>query len=50
MIFFFTFHSDMKPCDMKRQVTTQINKMIRGMIKSVTQTFLFWEETQQVDG
>jgi hypothetical protein len=26
------------------------NKMIRGMIKSVTQTFLFWEETQQVDG
>jgi hypothetical protein len=26
--FFFTFHSDMKPCDKKRQVTTQKNKMI----------------------
>jgi hypothetical protein len=25
---FFTFHSDMKPHDTKRQVTTQKNKMI----------------------
>jgi hypothetical protein len=25
---FFTFRSDMKPCDTKRQVTTQKNKMI----------------------
>jgi hypothetical protein len=26
--FFFTFHSDIKPHDTKRQVTTQKNKMI----------------------
>jgi hypothetical protein len=24
----FTFHIDMKPCDTKKQVTTQKNKMI----------------------
>jgi hypothetical protein len=25
---FFTFHTNMKPCDTKKQVTTQENKMI----------------------
>jgi hypothetical protein len=28
MTCFFTFHSDMKPHDTKKQVTTQQNKMI----------------------
>jgi len=31
----FTIHSDMKPSNTKKQVTTQKNKVIRSMIKSV---------------
>jgi hypothetical protein len=48
ILVFFTFRSDMKPCDTKRQVTTQKNKMnpkkikwYRDMIKSVTQHSYF---------
>jgi hypothetical protein len=37
----FTFHIDMKPCDTKRQVTTQKIKWYRNMIKSVIQHSCF---------
>jgi hypothetical protein len=37
----FTFHSDMRPGDIKRQVTTPKKKPIRDMIKSITQHSYF---------
>jgi len=61
MNLFFTCHGDMKPCDTKRQVTTQKKKNdIKGMIKSIpnihilrrnpTSRWVDFKTTHQLDG